>query len=292
MTRATFVLFLACGLVAVSDVPASSQATCTSMKQCPGLILRETGLRQELTTAGLNMLIGGTTAALFRLIDGDFAWNALWKGGLGGGLAYVGKRVAVEDFYAAGLVGREVASVGGSVVRNASTGRGLLEEVVLPLGPVRLYVSKERGIIPRVDLATVVASGAFLAIYDARLDFEASLSSGALVFRGTPPMPGVTTAGAMVVWPDMPAMEGPRLMAHERIHVIQYDQISFSWGERAERWVTGQTPGVGDILDRFDLGITALSLQTGLSWMLDYHVRPWEREAYLLAQMAHPVPGL
>lgn len=95
---------------------------------------------QELVTAGINALLGGATAAGMRLIRGESAsesWSAFWTGTLGGGVTYAGKRVAVERFGGAGFLGRELATVGGSMVRNASAGRGVLEELVLPVGPVR-----------------------------------------------------------------------------------------------------------------------------------------------------------
>lgn len=291
MKHSLLIMLLAGGLATASGAPASGQATCGSMDECPGLVLDEAGLRQELTTAGLNALIGGTTAALFRVLHGEPAWSAFWEGALGGGVAYAGKRVAVERFDGAGFLGRELASVGGSMVRNASAGRALLDELVLPVGPVRLYISGDRGVVPKVDLSTLIVSGAFMATYDARLDLAASLSSGALIFRGSSPMPGLTAAGATVVWSDMPASEGPRLMAHERVHILQYDQMFLMWGEGLERWATGPVSRsrVGGVLDGVDLGFSALGIGAGLTLALDYHSRPWEQEAYFLAQRVYPV---
>lgn len=259
------------------------------MEECPGLVLREAGFQREIATAGANALLGGATAALLRIVRGEPALGAFWRGAVGGGVAYAGKRVAVEEFYGAGLVGREVASVGGSMVRNASLGWGLFEEIVLPVGPVRLYVSADNGVVPRVDLSTLIVSGAFMATYNARLDLAASLSSGALIFRGDSPMPGMTSAGATVAWSDMPASEGPRLMAHERVHIVQYDQMFLTWGEQLERWAVRKAPLSDRLANHLDLGLTAVGLRSGLALALDYHARPWESEAYFLAQRAYPV---
>ena len=289
MTRSGLRIPLLVTAAIAVGAPSAGQVSCGSMEECPGLVLAEAGLRQELATAGANALLGGATAALHRAIEGESIWEALWQGAVGGGLAYAGKRVAIEDFYGAGLLGREVTSVGGSMIRNASAGRDLLEELVLPVGPLRLYISGQRGVVPRVDLSTLVASGAFMATYDARLDLVASLSAGALIYRGSSPMPGLTSAGATVVWSELPAAEGPRLMAHERIHILQYDQMFLSWGEELERWAVRKAPGFAGVLDHVDLGVTALGLRTGLSLALDYHARPWEAEAYFLAQRAYPV---
>lgn len=264
------------------------------MEECEATTFAETGFHQELATAGVNALIGGVSAATLRLVRGEPMVGAFWQGAVGGGVAYAGKRVAVERFYGAGLVGRQLTSVGGSIIRNATAGRDLLEELVLPVGPVRLYVT-EHGVTPRVDLATLIVSGAFMAAYDARFDPAASLSAGSLVFRGQSPTPGLTGAGATVVWAEMPASEGPRLMAHERVHVLQYDQMFLSWGEGLERWVTGKTPqglGIAGWLDHLDFGVAGLGVQAGLGLAIDYHARPWETEAYFLAQRAYPLTGV
>ena len=272
-----------------SAVPAAAQLHCRSMEECDATRFDDAGFEQELTVGAVNALLGGVTSAALRFVRGEPAWDAFWQGALGGSLTYAGKRVAVERFYGAGLVGRQLGSVGGSIVRNAAAGRGMLEELVLPAGPVRLYIS-ERGVTPRLDVATVITAGAFMLNYDARLDPGASLSAGALIFRGDTPMPGLTGAGAMVVWPDMPASEGPRLMAHERVHILQYDQLFLSWGEGLERWTARQAPpGLGGILDHFDFGLSPLGIRTGLALALDYRARPWETEAYFLAQRVYPI---
>jgi hypothetical protein len=285
MVRIALMVLLIVGLAA----PVAGQGTCSSMEECPGLVVRNAGAQRELATAGANALLGGATAALMRVVRGEPPWGAFWRGAIGGGMAYAGKRVAVEEFYGAGLVGREVASVGGSMVRNASLGRGLLEELVLPVGPVRLYVSGDGGVVPRVDLSTLIVSTAFMATYSARLDLRESVSAGALIFRGESPMPGLTSAGATVAWSDMPAAEGPRLLAHERVHILQYDQMFLTWGEQLERWAVRRTPLSEAVLNHVDLGLTAVGLRSGLALALDYHARPWESEAYFLAQRVYPV---
>ena len=274
---------------------AGAQASCGSMAQCAAPPPFETGLRQELSTAGINALLGGLTAALTRVVEGEplgrETGDAFLRGALGGGVTYAGKRIAVEGFYGAGLVGRELASVGGSIVRNASAGRGTLEELVLPVGPVRLYVSRAGGVVPRLDVGTVIATAAFAFTYDARVDLAESVSAGALVLTGRAPMPGLTSAGALITWDaaDMPANERPRLLAHERVHILQYDQAFLSWGEPAERWLVRRTaPGVG-FLDHLDFGALSLGLRGGLAYSVDYQDRPWEKEAYFLAQTAHPL---
>lgn len=276
-------------LAGTTPTPVAAQVDCGSMAECQATTFAETGVQQELAFVGVNALLGGLTAAAVQWFRGDPVTEAFLVGAVGGGVTYAGKRVAVDDFYGAGLLGRELASVGGSMVRNASAGRGPLDELVLPVGPVRLYISGDR-VVPRVDLGTLITAGAFMLTYDARLDVASSISSGAMVFRGETPMPGLSSAGAMVVWSDMPASEGPRLMAHERVHVLQYDQAYLAWGEALERWGGRQMgTSVGGMLDHLDVGVTALGLRSGLGLAFDYHSRPWETEAYFLAQRSFPI---
>lgn len=272
---------------------ATGQAACSSMEECPGQIM-DAGPRQELTVAGVNALLGGATAAAGRLLRGDPApavWSGFWAGFVGGGAVHVGKRVVVEEFAGAGFLGREIASVGSSVIRNAAAGRSPLSELVLPVGPVRVYVSGD-GVVPRLDLATVATAGAFMAAYGARLDAGASLSAGALVLRGDAPMPGLSSAGAILTWRELPASEGPRLMAHERVHVLQYDQAFLSWTEPAERWLAPHAPLPRSLLRHIDTGGLALGMRLGLNLTFDYGHRPWEQEAYLMSQITHPVPPI
>jgi hypothetical protein len=288
MVKRTVPILLAALVAVMPPTDVTGQLSCGSMEACPGPHF-DPGLGHELTVAGLNALLGGVTAAASRAVRGEPIMQGFWTGVVGGGVIYAGKRIAVEDFGAAGLIGREVASVGGSMIRNASAGLAPFEEVVLPLGPVRFYITRDQ-VVPRVDVASMVAASAFVFVYDARLDLRSSLSSGALIFRGNGPMPGLSSAGTVMVWHDLPDDEGPRLMAHERVHILQYDQAFLSWGERPERRLVGHVPGPTGFLDYLDAGALVLGARTGLAALIPYAARPWEREAYLLAEVAHPIP--
>jgi hypothetical protein len=270
---------------------AVGQVSCVSMEVCAAPHY-DPGLRQELAVAGVNALLGGVTAAAGRAVRGEPIMQGFWTGVVGGGVIYAGKRIAVEDFGGAGFLGREVASVGGSMIRNASAGLAPFEEMVFPVGPVRLYVTRHR-VVPRLDVASVATAAAFVLVHDARLDARESLSAGALIFRGDGPMPGLSSAGTVMVWHDLPAHEGPRLLAHERVHILQYDQAFLSWGERPERRIVGRAPGPAGFLGFlgfFDTGALVLGARTGLAALMPYAARPWEREAYLMAEIAHPIP--
>ena len=278
------------GLSTAIPANAAAQVGCASMLECPGQ--RPTmGPAQDLQILAANALLGGVSAAAVRLARGEPVWRAFWVGAAGGGVAYAGKRIAVQRFDGAGLLGREVASVGGSMVRNVAAGRGAFDEVALPIGPIRLYVSRDGGITPRIDLATVATAASFILAHEGRLDAGASLSSGALVFRSSSPaMPGLSSAGAMLVWSELPPEEGPRLLAHERVHVLQYDQTFLSVGDAAERWVLDRARVPGGLMRYIDVGGLVVGARAGLSMALDYSLRPWEHEAYYLAEQAFPVP--
>lgn len=288
--RRTMTILVCTALLMAIPARGAGQSSCTTDLSCPAFEFSAPSAGQQLQTAGINAVLGGVAAAATRLVRGEPIGGAFWKGAIGGGLIYVGKRVAVEDFGGAGLVGREVASVGGSVVRNAAAGRGFLEELVLPAGPVRFYVSRS-GVVPRVDVSTLVAAGSFILVHDGRMDIAESLSAGALVFRASTPAPGLTSAGAVAVWADddMPRDERARLLAHERVHVLQYDQTFLAWDEGVERWLAERSPVARGLLNHLDFGALSLGSRGGLGLALQYDDRPWEREAYLLSKVAHPV---
>lgn len=118
---------------------------------------------------GINLLVNGVlgaaTSAATRLIRHEPVWEGLLGGFVGGGVAYAGKAVAAEGFRGAGLMGREITAIGSSVVRNAGNGRSLLEALVLPVGPMRLYLNADSSGVrmqPRLDLAAVAAAGVFI----------------------------------------------------------------------------------------------------------------------------------
>lgn len=290
MKRIVVLSLVLVGLGSARPGGAAAQVACGSGPECAAPASSRTSPGEQLFTAGMNALVGGVTAAVTRVVRGEPIDGAFWTGALGGGVVYAGKRVAVEPFAGAGLMGRELASVGASITRNAGAGRGWLEEVVLPVGPVRLYVSGD-GVSPRLDVATLVASATFVVVHGARLDLPQSLSSGAVVLRGQTPMPGLTSAGAMTVWSDadIPPHERARLLAHERVHVLQYDQTFLSVDEPLERWLATRSARRSGVLEHLDLGGLTVGLKGTIGLGLPYHARPWEREAYFLGRTAHPL---
>lgn len=255
--------------------------------------------RGEVVTGTVNAALGGLTSGLLRRARGGSFRQGFVTGAAGGAATYAGKRVTAERWAGAGLLGRQVAAVGSSVTRNAAEGRPALDRVVLPLGPVRVYLAP-RGPSPlraRLDLAAVVVAGYTAFQPDTRFDAAESLSSGALVFRrhGDPRevgWNGAEAAGVVLVragvHPAADESESVRermrsTLAHERVHVAQYDQTFLLWsapGEEALLRGAGWTRAVGQYVD---LSLNA-PVWAGINAVFPYEARPWEDEAYFLSR--------
>jgi len=252
--------------------------------------------RGDAISLAVNSLLGGVTAGVEARVRGTPFGRAFAAGAAGGAVTYAGKRIAVERFGGAGLLGREVAAVGSSVSRNAAEGRAPLERVMLPLGPIRFYVSPLGGAPAqaRLDAAAVVAAAYFATRPGARFDAGESLSAGALVFHRPGSAEDVGFDGAqaagVVLLRDL-ALDGPngpghavdpaRVAAHERVHVLQYDQSFLLWAAPAERWAMDRAPWSRRVHRWLDLGANA-ALLSGVGAALPYESRPWEREAHFL----------
>lgn len=287
MTRVAALALVA--LIIPAAAPA--QMLCRLPEPCTPAPEIETGpsdIRVEVTGLAVNALLGGLTTGIPAAIRGESIGRAFAAGAAGGALIYGGKRVAVERFAGAGLLGREIAAVGGSVVRNVARGDPAASVITLPLGPARLELGRGRAPRARLDLATLIAAGVFIVQEDGRFEPAHSLSAGALVFRSESRLVGMHAAGVVLV-PDPGALDydQPLLLAHERVHVLQYDQAHLSWGAPAERWLLrGTAPGRW-VNRRIDLGLAAVGRRL-LNLAVDYHDRPWEHEADRLADLGAP----
>lgn len=250
----------------------------------------------ELSTLGINALVGGVTAAVPQLRRGGRGnlLDRFARGALGGSVGYAGKRLTVERWDGAGFLGRETSAVGASMVSNAARGRPLLSEVVLPLGPVRLHVRRTDAVAvnAKLDLAATAAIAYAATRPDTRLDLGKSLSAGAPVFFTENSRPAFAPEGHHAFgvvrvetteseW-DQQFERAATLFAHERVHTLQHDLALQAWGAPAQRWLLARIPG-GKTLDRYvDLGLHAV-LWAGLNAAVPYEDRPWEREAYFLS---------
>ncbi len=251
-----------------------------------------------------NALLSGVTAGVTQKLRGRSFKDGFLRGLAGGGVIYLGKRVAAERFSGAGLLGREVASVGTSMVRNAGQGSGLLDDVVLPIGLVRLYREREdsagAGSPPRyryrLRLDAVATGWAIYAVARPELHFDAgtSLSAGALVFKTDNKVMAsgeVRAAGfakdGVVLLSDVPFW-GPvfaqRSLHHELQHVLQDDQLFGTWIRPLQATALRRLPG-GRTFDRWvDLGASNELLDLLSNLGPQHHARPWELAADYLAK--------
>ncbi|HWV58071.1 MAG TPA: hypothetical protein VNZ57_11530 [Longimicrobiales bacterium] len=252
----------------------------------------------QFTVLSGNALIGALTAGISQKLRGGSFQDGFTRGALGGAIAYAGKRIAVERFDGAGLVGRQMSAVGSSIVRNAAEARPSLERLFLPVGPVHVYVEPgaARPVHARVDLANLIWLG--WAVAEPRLDFDlgASISSGMPVFRvpdqliesrwGHGKASGLSAAGTILL-SDISEWGEEHLrstFAHERVHTIQDDFLFHALTGPLEEWLLQRLPG-GAMVE----GYIDINLATNLHGLLafafdDYHDRPWEMEAEYLEQ--------
>jgi hypothetical protein len=251
----------------------------------------------ELAVLGGNALFGGLSAGVLHRLRGGAFGPAFVRGVAGGAVIYGGKRIAVERFGGAGLVGREVAAVGASMVRNAGEGRGALELLVLPVGPARLYLQNAR---PHVRIRADVMATAWLlyAIQEPelRFDFGMTMSAGAPVFAAddriilsgsdTTHAHGVTEAGLIFI-ADVPVFGRDyhrRVFEHERMHVLQMDQLFMTVTGPAEERALRAVPGVRRIAHRLDLNLSSSLMRLLNGIIPGFLDRPWETEAVFMSR--------
>jgi hypothetical protein len=289
--RTWFRVLAAVAALAASAQPATSQSRTNDDGQPP-----PPRWTSDLAFLGGNALLGGLTAGVLRELRGGSFWPAFIGGAAGGGVAYAGRRIAVERFAGAGLLGREVASVGTSAVQNVAAGRGVLDQLVLPLALVRLQLARDSAggsyrARFRLDVPTALVTAWYGLQGDVRFDLAASMSSGAPVFTtfgrwADGNWRGKQAAGA--IWlqgnPDDPNPDADRadVLAHERVHVLQYDFGQLAWSDPMEGWLAARVTG-GGRLDRYlDLGLHLLPWAAANA-AVPYRLRPWEHEAHFLS---------
>lgn len=257
-----------------------------------------TAWADHLAALSANALLGGLTAGVIQELRGGSFQDGFTRGALGGGVVYAGKRAAAERFGGAGLLGRGVAALGSSVIRNAGEGRGSLDRLLLPVGPVRVAIAADS--LPRVrakiDLLTVFWIG--YGIAEPALEFDAgrSLSAGAPVFvapgrdirwkGANRAVAGTVPAGVILLSDDDPVFDSPArratTFAHERVHVLQYDQALVTWVDPLESWVLPKVPH-GEFVRRHANVLTPLIIAP-FFLVGRYEARPWEAEARFFAR--------
>lgn len=234
--------------------------------------------------AGANAALGGLTAAIGEHRRGGSFWRGFLHGAAGGGFVFAGKRISAARFSGAGLLGRQVAAVGGSVINNAAAGRPPFARFVVPLGPVRVYMEPQRSrpIRVKIDAAHVIAVGYATTRPGAQLDIGSSLSAGTTVFRVGEEWGYRAGHAAGVVMVEKVPGDDRSAVAHERVHVAQYDFAFLAWSEPAERWVANRSSLLKLLYRYVDFSANA-ALFGALTFVIPSRLSPSEREAYLLS---------
>jgi hypothetical protein len=198
---------------------------------------------QDVGLAMANAFTGGVTSAVSAWLRGEDIGRAIVGGMVGGGVVFAGKRLVVEDFDGAGILGRYVGALGSNVVRNAGRGTGWVDEVWLPLGPLWIQSSPESDRGLRVNVWQSVVLGWALTRKELELDWSSSAWSGTLVFKAPrhrlrsdgDPIGGFAVGSLVFLGPgsesDIQLSRG-----HELVHVVQQDFGYLAWERPAESW--------------------------------------------------------
>lgn len=276
-------------LATLAATDAAAQTGCLYLGWCAVTPDRSMRAADHVRAGAINAALGGVTAGMFNAARGEPFLPAFVGGAAGGTVSYSGKLISGQHWSGAGLIGRELAALGSSMVGNASQGRGMLERVVLPVGPMTLHVDRADGMSVRAKLdvlATLFTTYA-LAHPDYALDWSASASSGAPVFharsvREGRPWRGGMVAGSILMQSGRYDPAWRQVRAHEQVHVAQHDFSAIAWGAPFEDWLLRRVPRGEWIGRRFDLGVDFL-FWAGLYAFASQRGTPWEREARFLS---------
>lgn len=277
-------------LMPLAEALAQQQPT---QEPLPEQVLGNLSGGERVAHLAVNGALGGFSAAMFALARGKNPWRAALKGFGGGVVMGAGKQVAGKRFDGSGLIGRQLASLGTSVVRSASEDTVV---VILPVGPMTFEIrpSAVDRVRPRVNLVAATTLLYYVIRADTRVDLGATFSAGAPVFRF--PTETVFTRdgiifgrmdfGTIVLGATPTILDAQRRMTlpHESIHIVQYDFLEQALSLPPERAILRKL-GVGEgFLRHVDIGAISVMLAGVLQMHMDYEDRPWEREAVILTE--------
>jgi len=243
---------------------------------------------------GANMAIGAVSAGVVRALKGESFWRGFVRGGAGGGIAYLGKYLATQDFAGSRLVGRQTAAVGASITYNALTGRGTFETLTFPFGPFRFHHTPDGNRVT-IDLVTVGGIIYALSRPGAMFDLENTLATSSIVFSADTIRRRANgndvlgrAVGGVVIYQGAASMLTDirnSIIDHEMVHVLQHDYAGITLGSAFEGWLAGKLPeGIGKPLRYFDLGTYSVLELIPRALGIEERDTPWEREAYFLVE--------
>jgi hypothetical protein len=263
----------------------------------PGVAGAQVSTGDRASNLAINGAIGSALAATHALLAGRSPWKALAPGFGGGVIMGAGKQLAGSRFFGAGLLGRHVAYAGVGVVELAAHDTMVFRST---LGPFTVEVRPKAQ--DRVRSKINVVDAGTLLIYtlqrDAHLDMAGTISTGTPVFRlpaermefedGT--AEGFQHTGVILLAENLSVdtHHRRRILAHETVHLLQEDALSYLVGLPLERALIRRLP-FGDRAPRMlDVGALAPLGVIWLSTRMRYESRPWEREAYTLTEGGWP----
>lgn len=270
-------LVLLCGLAAASPDAARAQVS----------------FGDEVELIGANALLGGLTAGLAMWARGEPFLEAFGLGSIGGAVQYAGKRLATARAPGAGLAGRAIGALGASMVRNVAADRGVLDRWHMPFGPIVFdfgFAPDSQGVRVRLHLGRTIFLARMIVNDELELDVAETVSAGAPVFEAPRRMiQGYNgrEIGGMELWSTialsdrglLPPFDYGRLLAHERVHLVQDDFLNIAWADPLDDWLVRRLPWGETIVRYVDVGGAYMAIAGVFLLMLPYEDRPWEDEA-------------
>ncbi len=223
----------------------------------------------------INMALGAATAGISEAGAGRSFWKGALKGSLGGAAVFAGKclvaqRSSTTDWIANGVVG-----VGSSIVANASAGKGVLDAITIPIGP--LLISRDNTtsqFSARVDVPSVATTTYFgLQSHNTWMPRQ-TFEHGSIFFEDFNGGEDWQAARVLLLRPHA----SKEAIAHELTHSAQATFVTIAWEEPLEGALLSGIPGGPWLHRHVELGVLSL-VWAGLNSKMAVWDRPWEKEA-------------
>lgn len=239
---------------------------------------------------GANVAVGAATAVIGRINQKKSLPRAAAKGAAAGAMIFAAKWVISRNYPSTNLLGRSLGAVGSSAVLNSARDRPMFEQMAIPYGPVRFHISLDSTVKVRlkIDLAATISTLQALNNDEIKFDGGRSISSGVMTFRadttGTATeISGMHRASVVVFRPastrqGVSESEAEKTIAHELVHVVQYDFLFNAVGSPAEDGLAKLIPGAEKVHRFIDIGLHT-AIWSAVNAGVPYAKRPWEREA-------------
>lgn len=243
-------------------------------------------VNSRVSNLAANAAISAVIAGARSLIGGRGLAGPVLLGAIGGALQGAGRQVAGGGATAAGLIGRELSAAGISLAYSVAADSLV---IIAPFWLVTIEVRPhaEDRVRARVNVTDAALFARSLADDRSRLDFGATLSTGAPVFfrprSAVPDVNGYSEISTIYVVSGLPTAERDVVLRHEAVHLLQWDAYNQLAASPLERMIVRRFPG-GATVSRFvDVGLLGPAVAIVLANQIRYDGRPWEREAYLLS---------